>query len=155
MTALVVYDSFFGNTEKIARAMSDALPDSKLMSAGDARPSDVQSIDVLIVGSPTRGFRASEKTNAFIQSIPANGLQGKKVAVFDTRMPEKDVGRGVRFIMKVGGYAAPKMAEAVKKKGGELVTTPEGFFVVDREGPLKEGELERAAKWAETVSGGK
>ena len=153
MTALVVYDSFFGNTEKIAKAMSDALAGSKLVRAGDVRPSDVQPVDLLIVGSPTRGFRASPNTNAFIQSIPADGLHGKKVAVFDTRMPEKDVGRGVRFIMKMGGYAASKMADALKKKGGELVTTPEGFFVVDREGPLKDGELERAAKWAQTVSG--
>ncbi len=50
--------------------------------------------------------------------------------------------------MKMGGYAAPRIVEALKKKGGNLVVPPEGFLVKDREGPLKEGELERAATWA-------
>ena len=29
-----------------------------------------------------------------------------------------------------------------------MVATPEGFIVTDTEGPLREGELERAAEWA-------
>jgi hypothetical protein len=53
--------------------------------------------------------------------------------------------------MKMGGYAAGRMAESLKKKGVSLVVPPEGFFVKDREGPLKEGELERAADWAKTI----
>ena len=57
----------------------------------------------------------------------------------------------MRFIMKMGGYAARRMAESLKKKGASLVVPPEGFFVKDREGPLKEGELERAAEWVKTI----
>jgi len=32
-----------------------------------------------------------------------------------------------------------------------LVGTPEGFLVKGKKGPLKEGELERAAGWARSL----
>ena len=70
---------------------------------------------------------------------------------FDTRISASDVGKGLRLLMKVGGYAAPHIANVLKKKGGNLVVPAEGFFVKDREGPLKEGERERAASWAKEV----
>jgi len=38
------------------------------------------------------------------------------------------------------------------KKGGRLVAEPEGFIVENKEGPLKQGELERANKWAKQLS---
>ena len=117
----------------------------------EVKPLGVESVDLLIAGSPTRGFRASEAIQAFIQAIPENTLKGMKVAVFDTRIPADEVGRGLRLLMKVGGYAAPRIASALKKKGGTLAVPPEGFFVKDREGPLKEGELERAANWAKGI----
>ena len=59
---------------------------------------------------------------------------------------------GLRLLMKMGGYAAPRITNAFKKKGGNLAVTPEGFFVKGKEGPLKEGELERAASWAKEIA---
>jgi flavodoxin len=49
------------------------------------------------------------------------------------------------------GYAAKPIADKLKKKGGKLVLPPEGFFVQGSEGPLKEGEVERAAEWAKQL----
>jgi len=152
MKTLIIYDSMYGNTEKIARAMGDAVPENvKVIHAGEASPSELESIDLLIVGSPTQGFKATQPVKTFIERIHESTLKGMKVAAFDTRMPEADVGKGLRFIMRTGGYAAPRIAKAFKKKGGNLVVPPEGFFVKDKEGPLKEGELERAASWAKRV----
>ncbi|HZX10269.1 MAG TPA: flavodoxin family protein [Acidobacteriota bacterium] len=149
MKILIIYDSMYGNTEKVARAMGEAVTgDVKVIPAGEASSSDVESIDLLIVGSPTQGFRATQAVQTFIEGIPKSFLKGMKVASFDTRMPESDVGRGLRFIMRLGGYAAPRIAKALNKKGAKLVVPPEGFLVKDKEGPLKEGELERAAAWA-------
>jgi len=54
----------------------------------------------------------------------------------------------LRFIVKTGGYAAKSIANRLKKKGGDLIMPPEGFLVTGEEGPLQEGELERAADWA-------
>jgi flavodoxin I len=53
--------------------------------------------------------------------------------------------------MKVIGYAAPKIAKSLIAKGGRQVAPPEGFIVLDKEGPLRDGELERAAAWARDV----
>lgn len=97
---------------------------------------------MLIIGSPTQGFRATKPVQKFIEGISDEAIKGIWSAVFDTRMPANDVGKGLRFIMRMGGYAAPRMAEALKKKGANLAAPPEGFFVKDKEGPLKEGESE-------------
>ena len=62
MKALVVYDSFFGNTEKVAQAMGDALASQaqvQTLRVGDVRPEHVTGLDLLIVGSPTRAFSPS------------------------------------------------------------------------------------------------
>ncbi|MBU7014694.1 MAG: flavodoxin family protein [Theionarchaea archaeon] len=148
----MVYDSCYGNTEKIATSMGEAIAGgTRVVRAAEAHPSDLKSIDILIVGSPTQGFRATKPVQEFINSISEGALKGITVAAFDTRMPADDVGKGLRFIMKVGGYAAPRIADELKKKGGTLAGLPEGFFVKGKEGPLKEGELERAATWAESI----
>ena len=154
MKALILYDSFFGNTEQIARAIAGAIGDSqdvRVARVGETSPDDLKGFEIVVLGSPTRGFRASEAIQAFIQNIPDAVLKGKKVAAFDTRMPEAEVGKGLRLLMKMGGYAAPRIAKELQKKGGNLVVPPEGFFVKDREGPLKEGELERAAEWGKKI----
>jgi flavodoxin len=66
MAALVIYDSMYGNTEKIAKAIGGAIAgDVKIILAGEASPSQLESVDLLIVGSPTQGFRAT-KSNAII-----------------------------------------------------------------------------------------
>ena len=54
--------------------------------------------------------------------------------------------------MKLFGYTAKPIASKFERKGGELIISPEGFFVKDSEGPLKDGELERAADWVKLIT---
>ena len=59
MKALIIYDSFFGNTERVAQAIATALSDRADVTArrvGDVRPEHLTGLDLLIVGSPTRVF---------------------------------------------------------------------------------------------------
>lgn len=153
MTILIVYDSYFGNTENVAQAIADALGSRgtiKAVRVGQAEPMDVQDVDVLIVGSPTRKFQATPAIVKFIDSIPANGLRGKKVSAFDTRISvEKTDSKFLKRMIKWFGYAAEPIAKKLEKKGGDLVVPPAGFFVEDTEGPMSEGELQRAAEWAQ------
>jgi len=152
MKTLIVYDSMYGNTEKIAKSIGGAITNDVIMlRAGEASPSELESIDMLIVGSPTQGFRPTKLVQTFVESIPGETLKGIDAAAFDTRIPSSEAGTGLRLFMKMGGYAAGRIAEALKKKGGNLVVAPEGFFVNGKEGPLKEGELERAASWAKGI----
>ena len=141
MKALIVYDSVYGNTEKIARAVADAITPSgevKVLQAGEANPPELESTDLLIVGSPTHGGRPTPPVQDFLNKVPK--LQGINVAAFDTRSQAK--------LAKVFGNAAGRIARNLEKKGGTLVASPEGFLVTGTKGPLKEGELERAAGWA-------
>ena len=155
MKVLIVFDSYFGNTEKIARAIGEALAasaDVETVKVADLTLEKVSGIDLFILGSPTRGFNASEPTKAFLKLIPQGGLLDVKAAVFDTRInPDTIKNFLFRFIVKRGGYAAEKMASALSQKGAKLAAGPEWFFVKESEGPLVEGELEHAARWAASL----
>lgn len=152
MKALVVYDSFFGNTEKIAKAVSDALGKKGEMRAvrvGEVTPKDMADLNVLVVGSPTRAFSASPAIKSFLKNLPAKSLCGVRVAAFDTRLPINEKTPGIlRFLADIFGYADKPMLEVLVKKGGEAAVESRGFLVNDSEGPLADGELESAAAWA-------
>ncbi len=152
MNTLVLYDSAFGNTQQIAKAVGATLGASNetpVIRMKDVLPEHLTGIELLVVGSPTRGFRPSEGTKKFLQELPGHCLINVKVAAFDTRVNIKEVNSGVlTFMANLFGYAAEPIAKALQKKGGNLVAPPEGFFVEDKEGPLKRGELERAVAWA-------
>lgn len=152
MKAIVIYDSQFGNTEKIAQAIRDALSDTaetRLMRASSVAPRDLMAADLLVVGSPTQRFHATEPVDRFLKGT---SLRGMRAAAFDTRFDMDDVdSRALRLAVKVAGdsaYAAPRIAAVLEKAGATMVVAPEGFIVTDTEGPLREGELERAAEWA-------
>jgi flavodoxin len=152
MKALVVYDSVFGNTEKVAQAMGEALEAQAEVSVcrvGSVEPDQLTGLDVLIVGSPTRAFSPTPAIKSWLNKLAANSLQGIQVAAFDTRMDVQAVGVAIlTFMVKIFGYAAKPIGNRLAKKGGDLHLAPEGFIVKDSEGPLQEGELERAADWA-------
>lgn len=149
MKAVVIYDSVYGNTEKIAQAIGAGLAgDAKVVRVGDVNASELQAFDLLIVGSPVHGGRATPAIDALLQQFPAHSLEGKRVAAFDTRFESEEQGIGLRILMSVIRYAAERIAKELAKKGGRLVAEPEGFIVEQKEGPLKQGELERASTWA-------
>lgn len=141
MKTLIVYDSTYGNTEKIAKSMGNAIgSDADVMRAGKVNLDELESVDFLIVGSPTYAGRPMESVQDLLSRIPKSSLKDVNVAAFDTRVSAK--------FAKIFGYAANKIAKSLQAKGGSLTLLPEGFFVKGKEGPLKEGEEERAAIWA-------
>ncbi|NCC34285.1 MAG: flavodoxin family protein [Chloroflexia bacterium] len=145
---LVIYDSAFGNTERIAQAIAAALA-PQAIPVNQAEVSQLRGLDLLVVGSPTRGFRPTEGIARLLNGLPKKHLIGTRVAAFDTRIVLETIdSKALRFIVDKGGYAANTLAKALEKKGGGLATPAEGFFVTGEQGPLKDGELERAAAWA-------
>lgn len=153
MNVLVVYDSYFGNTEKIAQKIGLSIGDDIPVKRPDeVTVGELSELDYLIVGAPTRAFSPSDAIKAFLKEIPPGSLKGIKVAAFDTRMDPEDVGNPVlKFMAKIFGYAAKPIADKLVKNGGVLVGEPMGFVVLDSEGPLRDGEPERAQTWAESL----
>jgi flavodoxin I len=144
MKALVVYDSVYGNTGEIAKAIGEAVPgDAKVLRASQVSPSHLKTFDLLFVGAPTHGGRPTEPMQDLLKQVQVPDLEGVNVAAFDTRLTARWV--------RIFGYAAGRIASKLEEMGATLVGSPEGFFVKGTKGPLKEGELERAADWAKEI----
>jgi flavodoxin len=152
MQTLVIYDSKFGNTEKVARAIARGVGENsevRVVSTDDAlralealasRP------DLLLVGGPTQNRGPSAVLRAFVKALPA-ALRGIPTACFDTRY------RGPILLMGSAGSAA---AKALAKKGAEVIAPPESFFIV-RHGPmpqqtLEPGEIDGAEAWGRAIA---
>jgi flavodoxin len=153
MKAIIIYDSQYGNTEKIAQVIEEVLQqhgETTLTKVADAQLEMLAGMDLVVIGSPTQQFRATAGMRDFLKNIPGNGLRETRVAAFDTRLTQEFIDKNppLPFFERVFGYAAERIAKALKQKGGKLVLPGEGFFVEGMEGPLSEGELERARAWA-------
>jgi flavodoxin len=143
MKTLVVYDSVYGNTEIIARAIADAIPgEVDARRVGQVNTEDLETVDLLVFGSPTHGAMPTEAAQGLLSRIGPPAREDARAATFDTRLTWG-------FLERWGGFAAPKMADTLKEKGWVLAGEPGGFFVKGlKKGPLKQGEAERAAAWA-------
>ena len=141
MKSLIIYDSFFGNTKLLAETIGKELGnDTKVMHVSDFKQEDLRGVSLLIVGSPILGWRPSEKTTAFLMSFGKDQLKGIEVATFDTRMK-----------IIIHGDATKKMSEMLSNLGAEIIVEPNWFIVTGKEGPLADGELERAKEWAKQI----
>ncbi|NMC36032.1 hypothetical protein GYA49_03220 [Candidatus Beckwithbacteria bacterium] len=150
MKIVIVYDSKFGNTQKVAENIAKSFGGKhkvNVLAASKSSRKDLNKIDLLIVGSPTYGGRPTLAVQAFLDQIPAQSLKNIKVAAFDTRMLAQDQSAFLKTVMKIIGYAAPKILKTLVQKGGQAIVPAEGFIVTSKEGPLQKGELEKASKW--------
>jgi flavodoxin len=155
MKILIVFDSVFGNTEKLARAMGEALPGAQVVRVIDVTPEHLEGVEGLIVGSPTRAFRPTTDLQKWLKTLPAHSLNNVRAAAFDTRADLDEVNSNfLRFMVGIFGYADKTIVKWLGKKGATLALPSGGFFVQGSEGPLKEGEVERAVEWAMGIFGG-
>jgi flavodoxin len=152
MKMVVVYDSVYGNTRRIAEVVGDALTgdvavlpvgqtNAAEFSSAELNSTQLKSVDLLVIGSPTHGALPTEAMQAFVKTLGAPADDSARVATFDTRL-------SWGFLRKYG-FAATKMADQMGEKGWRLQGSPGGFYVKGlKKGPLKKGEVERAASWA-------
>ena len=162
MIALVVYESLYGNTRDVAEAIATGLGDATVVSVQDAL-SQVTEAELLVVGGPThvhgltsRRSRTAGVENAHGDVEPGAGdgpglrdwladlprVANAHAAAFDTRA------RGPRALT---GSAAHGIARRLRHHGYRLLPT-ESFLVQGGEGPLVDGELDRARAWGETLA---
>jgi flavorubredoxin len=131
--AMIVYDTVFGNTEKVASALAQGLESSHTVSVTLSRASETDAIrlsecDILLVGAPTHAWNASKPIKEFLQRISKSGLKGKRAFAFDTKMRSR-----------MAGSAAKQIEKELSKLGAEIVRASASAIVQGREGPLEEG----------------
>ena len=75
MKVVVVYESLWGNTAAIARAIAEGFgPDARALSTGEATAAAISGADLIVAGAPVLGFRLpTEKMRQSIRSNPGFG----------------------------------------------------------------------------------
>jgi flavodoxin len=152
MQAVVVFDTQFGNTEQVARAIAQGLAgygSVDLLVASEAMGRPEVPPDLLLIGGPTQRHGMSPALRAYVEALPRDGLRNARVALFDTRY---------RMAPLLAGSAAKDAAGRLRRSGCRLIAAPESFFI-ERDRPpdgakrhhgseqLEPGELERARAW--------
>ena len=125
--------------------------ETQCLRAGSVSVAQIRAADIVVMGSPTRSFRATPATHSVLEAIPSAALQGKKVAAFDTRLLMTGV-KGLLFrkIIDKGGYAAPLIASELAKQSRYPGTARRRFLRQRRRGSA--GEL---ANWNAPWIGGR
>ena len=131
--AIIVYDTVYGNTEKVARALAQGLESSHAVSvtltrASEADASRLSEYDIVLVGSPTHAWNASKPIKEFLHGLAKSGLKGKKAFAFDTKMRSR-----------IAGSAAKHIEKELSKLGAEIARASASAIVEGNEGPLEEG----------------
>ena len=103
----------------------------------------MKDLDLVVMGSPTHNMNLPKAVQPVFEKLPKRILPDTPVAAFDTSYKMSAILS--RFT------AAKKLARKLSKLGGKQIVPPETFHVVGREGPLYEGEIERAQDWAGSI----
>ena len=146
MQTLVVYFSKFGNRQKVAKAIAKRMESQgpvQTISSAELTVSVMQEVDLVVMGSPTHNMNLPKAVQPMLENLPKGILRGTQVAAFDTSYKMSAILS--RFT------AAKKLAKKLRKLGGKPIVPPETFHVMEREGPLYEGEIERAQAWAASL----
>lgn len=149
MKILVLYDTTTvnRNTEKVAKAVSEVLKekgfDTDCLYVRDVDPATVKNYDCVLAGSPTQAFRATGPIMQFLDRFAKNEFSGKTAAAFDTQLQSR-----------LSGNAAKGIEKQLEKLGFKIVTQPLVTYVEGKmpEMNLKQGELEKAKKYAEDLA---
>ncbi len=137
MESMVVYDSNYGNTKTLAEVIAQVLG-CDAHSVKDISDVDVSNLRLLVVGSPINAWRPTAAIRDFLDKLHLDNTV--KAAAFDTR---------IRTF--ISGDAAKRIGKGLQDVGANLIVKPEGFYVMDNEGPFEDGEMQRAMDWANDI----
>lgn len=156
MKAIVIYESHWGNTAAVARAIAEGIGSgARALSTAEATAETLTGVDLIVAGAPLLGF--SLPTEAMLKSMAANA--GKDPTPPDLSHPSmrswieglpKGSGMAAAFETRIWwspGSAAKSILRKLEEHGYRPAAKPERFIVEDKYGPLREGELEKARAW--------
>jgi len=104
MRACVIFDTRYGNTEKIAKSFETGLKQAGIqtvcINAKDIPIDSLWQYDLICLGAPTEGFTASEPMKEFLGKLKSIDLSGKYGFAFDTKLDSRFSGSAAKFIEK-------------------------------------------------------
>jgi flavodoxin len=139
--AMVIFDTRFGNTEKIARWFESGLQEADIetlcISAKTVSVEALKEYDLICVGAPTEWHTSSKPMKELLKKLENVDFSGKYGFAFDTRLDRLFSGSAAKFIEK-----------RLKHLGLEIIAQSESATVFLEHGQvgdawLKEGEEKR------------
>ncbi|MHB1575295.1 MAG: flavodoxin family protein [Candidatus Dormibacteria bacterium] len=160
MNAVVVFESLWGNTAAVARAIADGIgPGTRVLSTSEATPQVVADAGLLVAGCPVIAFGVP--TQQRLEGVRTE--VGRAPSDPDLTQPPmhqwldglaQGTGRCAAFDTRVRGpfgSASPKVLRATERLGYRSVVKPEALHVSGKYGPLRDGELDRARRWGQDL----
>jgi len=148
MKGIVVYDSSYGNTKQIAETIGETLKESGIevdtFYVKDVKKLSARDYNFLVLGSPTKFGTMSFTIKGFLGKVKDKEWMNRPFAAFDTENPEN--------IERKEGSAAEKIAEKLGEKQMNQLLPVLKAVVLDWKGPLQQGEIERAKKYARELA---
>jgi hypothetical protein len=180
MKALLVYESLFGNTEQIARAVAEGLSRRlpvQMLDVGSAPLILGSDIGLVVVGGPTHVFglsRADTRAGSHVETHVDGHVDGPGAAGDGANGSVVTHGRGLRSWLeglhvgasgvaaaafdtrvnrpRLPGSAARAADRQMRRHGMHPIVLPHSFHVRRTTGPLADGESEQARQWGEKVA---
>lgn len=169
MKAIVVYESLFGNSAAIARAIAEGLgPEAQVLTTAQATGEAVAGADLIVAGAPvhslslpTEGSRDWARTGSLGPGGAAPDLSHPAMRSWLATLP---VGKGRSAVFETcvnawyGRGAASKILSGLKSAGYRATARPQRFYVGGHplrptaDGSLCEGEVERARQWGASLA---
>jgi flavorubredoxin len=143
--AIVVYDTKFGNTEKIAKVLAEGMKEQGVavdcFKIGEVEISKLNGYDFLVVGGPTQGLGISKPMKDFLKELESAGIRDKKAFAFDTKLKS-------RF----AGSAGKGIENRLRKLQMSIVKPHASAIVKGTKGPLEEGTEEKFKEIASEIA---
>ena len=153
MKGIVIYDTSYGNTKKIAETVAETLKESgievNLFYVKDVKKLSAKDYSFLIIGSPTKFGTMSLTVRFFLGKVKSEEWINKSFATFDTENPE-NIERS--RIEKKEWSAAEKIAEKLREKKMKQLLPVLKALVLGQKGPLVKGEVERTKDYAKQLA---
>ena len=158
MNAVVVYESHWGNTAEIARAIGAGIgPGTPVLATDEAEPSLLATADLVVVGAPVIAFRlATDEMRASLAETEHDAPDPP-----DLRHPSMrhwldglPVGSGAAAAFETRIHWSPggvtgTIERRLQGAGYRRIAKGRRFFVTGRYGPLRDGELDAARAWGD------
>jgi hypothetical protein len=158
---VVVYESLWGNTAAVARAIAEGIgPEATALATDQATADVLGGADLVVAGAPLLGFKLpTDKMRDGIRTNPGRPPSPPDLSHPSLRMWLEGLGRGsggcaafeTRLRMSPGS-AVREIGELLERAGYRQVADAEKFIVKGKFGPLKDGELGRARRWGEELA---
>jgi flavodoxin I len=146
---IVIYDTSYGNTQKIAETIAEVLKEAEIevdfFYVKNIKKLNGNDYNFLVLGSPTKFGTMSFAVKSFLGKIKSEEWQNKSFAAFDTENPEN---LEKSKMENKNWSASEKIAEKLKEKKMNQLLPVLRALVLDWKGPLVEGEIERTREHA-------